>query len=91
MALIFKGDYQQALKWAEYASNIPNCQYWANAHKVVALAYLDNMEACKEEATILLKLHPNFNLSFAKEKLFYLKSAEQKQCYLHGLAKAGFK
>lgn len=38
LALIFKGDYETAIAWADRASIIPNCQYWALAHKAVAFA-----------------------------------------------------
>lgn len=89
LALIFSGEYARAVEWSETASLIPNCQYWAIAHKIVALAYLDKIDALKEEKQRLVSMFPKFNLSFAKEKLFYLSDVSQVEMYLLGLHKAG--
>jgi adenylate cyclase len=89
LALIFKRDFAAAIAWAERALEIPNCQYWTMAHKAVALAYLgadaearDAMEATRRDC-------PGFSITFARQKLFYLRSREQLEMYIAGLEKAG--
>ncbi|MDH5379132.1 MAG: winged helix-turn-helix domain-containing protein, partial [Gammaproteobacteria bacterium] len=72
LALLFKHEFDKALSWTEKAATIPNCQYWTMAHKIVALVYLNRLDEAKETVCVLLKQKPNFSLSFAKEKLFYL-------------------
>jgi TolB-like protein/DNA-binding SARP family transcriptional activator len=89
LALIFKGDYETAIKWADRASLIPNCQYWTTAHKAVALALLDREDDARKTVERLLKEKPGFSCVFARKKLFYLKRSEQLQIYLDGLRKAG--
>lgn len=89
LASIFKHDYETALKWCERAQSIPNCQYWTKAHKMVALAYLGRKEEAAKYCTPLLIKMPNFSCSFAREKLFYLKSEEQIEHYIRGLKLAG--
>jgi TolB-like protein len=89
LALIFKGDFEAAVRWADRACAIPNCQYWTTAHKAVALAHLGRLGEARRAAGKLLKQKPGFSLAFAKRKLFYLKRPEQLRIYLDGLAKAG--
>ena len=91
LALIFKGDYETAVDWADRASEIPNCQYWTQAHKAVALAYLDRKTETCRVVERLLKEKPGFTRAFAKRKLFYLKRPEQIEVYLEGLTKAGIR
>lgn len=89
LVLLFKGDFEKAIVWADQASSIPNCQYWTAAHKMVAFAYLGNkteVEAAKEK---LFQERPGFSCAFAKEKLFYLKSQEQIDFYIKGLEMSG--
>ena len=87
--LIFKGDFEAAVKWAERASMIPNCQYWTTAHRAVALAHLGRVDEAQKAARKLLSEKPGFSTAFARRKLFYLKRPEQLQLYLDGLALAG--
>ena len=89
LALLFKGDYQQALQWTERASQIPNCQYWTLSHKVVALVELDRLSEAQAQLRQLQKQLPEFTLPFVAEKLFYLKRSEQIEGYLSALQKAG--
>jgi TolB-like protein/Tfp pilus assembly protein PilF len=89
MTLIFKGDYQKAIEWAERAQNIPNCQYWAIAHHAVALALSDKQAEAKRVTAKLLQIQPEFSLQFAQDRLFYIKRQEQLDLYLEGLRKAG--
>lgn len=86
---IFSQDFETAVKWAERASEIPNCQYWTTAHKAVALAHLGDLDSARRSVSSLLKEKPDFTLEFAKKKLFYLKDPEQLRIYLEGLALAG--
>lgn len=89
LALLFKGEFQQALNWVEQALEIPNCQYWALAHRAVELAYLDRREELPRAAAALRAARPEFTLAFARRKLFYLKRRDQIEPYLEGLARAG--
>ena len=89
LALIFKGDYAAAIKWADRASLIPNCQYWTTAHRAVALALLERRDDARKSVERLLEEKPGFSRTFARKKLFYLKRPEQLQLYLDGLKKAG--
>ena len=89
LVLIFRGDFEAAVRWADRAGAIPNCQYWTTAHKAVALAHLGRLEEARRAVGNLLEQKPGFSLAFAKRKLFYLKRPEQLRIYLDGLEKAG--
>jgi tetratricopeptide (TPR) repeat protein len=89
LALIFKGDYEGAVRWTEQAAEIPNCQYWTTAHRAVALALLGRLDEAQAAVARLRYQKPGFTLRFAEEKLFYLKQPAQKRTYLDGLVKAG--
>ena len=89
LAHIFKGDFETAVKWADKASEIPNCQYWTTAHKAVALAYLGDNDGAKHTVARLVKERPDFSIEFTKKKLFFLKDPEQIRIYLEGLSLAG--
>lgn len=89
MAHLFRGEYEEAAKWARKALGIPIAQYVANANLVAALGYLDNPEETHIAVEELLKKKPTFTCSFAKKHLFYVKSEEQKECYVNGLRRAG--
>jgi tetratricopeptide (TPR) repeat protein len=34
LALLFAGRFDEALEWADRAAALPNCQYWATAHRL---------------------------------------------------------
>jgi TolB-like protein len=89
LTLLFNNEFERALRWAERAASIPNCQYWTAAHKLVALAYLDRNLETEEAKRKLLAEQPEFTLSFARKKLFYLRRQEQIDMYITGLEKAG--
>lgn len=89
LAHLFLKQYEEAATWARKAMSVPNSQYWAKAHLVAALGYLDRDEETREAVTSLLKEKPEFSLSFARGHLFYIKSSDQIECYLEGLRKAG--
>lgn len=89
LAFIFMGDYKKALALTERALTFPNCQYWTLAHRVVCFAHLQQNTDMRDALEKLLAMHPGFSLSFAREKLFYLRCQAQKNHYLDGLIKAG--
>lgn len=89
LAHIFKGDFRTAVRWADRACEIPNCQYWTLAHKAVALAYLGDREGARRAVERLLREKPGFTQEFARRKLFYLKDPGQLRLYIEGLALAG--
>ena len=89
LAYLFKHEFEKALDWAERASDIPNCQYWAIAHAAVALNYLDRPKETGRMVERLLAEQPAFTRAFAEKKLFYLKRPEQRALYLDGLDQAG--
>lgn len=89
LALLFKGDFEESLRWAELARSIPNFQYWTSAHRVVALAYLGRIDEAKITVQLIRDELPDFSLGFVEKKLFYLRDDAQINLYLQGLAMAG--
>ena len=89
LALVFAARYEEAVEWSERASAVPNCQYWATSHRVVALAHLGRREECARAVVSLLDQCPQFSVDYARRKLFYLKRPEQLACYIDGLVEAG--
>ena len=89
LALIFAGRYDEAAAWAGRAEVIPNCQYWATAHRTVALAHLGRDDDIARSRARLLEMCPRFTVEFARSKLFYLKRPEQVERYVAGLELAG--
>lgn len=89
LALLFAHRYDEAVEWAERAAAIPNCQYWAIAHRVVALAHLGRTDEAERAVTRLLQDCPKFSIDHARRKLFYLRRPEQLDLYLDGLRRAG--
>jgi tetratricopeptide (TPR) repeat protein len=89
LALLFKGDFEESLRWTDRARSIPNYQYWTNAHRVVALAYLGRIDEAKKTVRLLQDELPEFTLDFVRGKFFYLKKREQIDLYLQGLSKGG--
>lgn len=89
LALIFAGRYEEAVDWADRAITVPNCQYWATAHKVVALAHLDRSDDTVRAVASLAAENPAFTIEYARRKLFFLKRPEQLDRYVAGLRAAG--
>jgi len=89
LALLFAGRYHEALEWADQAASHPNCQYWAIAHRVVALTRLGRRPEAAGAVRTLLAQCPEFSVEFARRKLFYLKRPEQIELYVGALADAG--
>lgn len=91
LAHLFRGEFQDAAAWARRAVQVPNAQYWARAHLVAALGHLGDQTAAQTALKDLMAIKPAFTVDFAKERLFYIKRADQMQTYLDGLRKAGVK
>lgn len=89
LALLFAGRFEEAAEWAEQAEALPNCQYWSTAHRVVALAHLGRTDEARRARDHLIAICPQFTLTYAKNKLFFLKRPEQLERYLTGLELAG--
>jgi TolB-like protein len=89
LALLFAGRYDEALEWADRAESLPNCQYWAIAHRIVALTRLGRRPDTAGAVRTLLTQCPEFSVEFARKRLFYLKRPEQIELYLSALADAG--
>jgi tetratricopeptide (TPR) repeat protein len=89
LALVFAGRFEEAVRWAERAEAIPNCQYWTTAHRVVALGHLGRDEESRRSVAHLREICPQFSVEYAQDKLFYLKRPEQIEVYLEGLRLAG--
>ncbi len=86
---IFLEQYEEAADWANKALQVPNCQYWANAHLCSALGHLEKLDAAQIAASELLRRKPGFSLAYTRKRLFYIKSAAQVAQYIDGLRKAG--
>jgi TolB-like protein/class 3 adenylate cyclase/lipoprotein NlpI len=89
LAHLFRGDFAEAASWARKSVQIPNAQYWARAHLVAALGHLGDDDQARSAVNDLMRLKPEFSLAFARERLFYLRRAEQIETYIDGLRKAG--
>lgn len=89
LALIFTHDFERAEAWTERALATPNCQFWALAHRAVALAYLDRIPEAQQCIEQVRREVPQFSLGYAKERMFYLKRRDQIDLYQKGLIKAG--
>ncbi len=89
LAHIFRHEYADAALWARKSAQLPNAQYWPRAHLAAALGHLGGVEASASAVEDLLRQKPEFSLSFARERLFYLKREDQLGIYLDGLRKAG--
>ncbi len=89
LAFIFKGDCERAVEWADRAAEIPNHQYWTYAHKAVALALLGKPDEARRALDAALAEQPDLTISFARDKLYYVKDPAQLERYLEGLKRAG--
>jgi TolB-like protein/DNA-binding winged helix-turn-helix (wHTH) protein len=89
LAYIFAREFELACEWALKATRVPNAHYWAFAHRVAALGHLGYSEGLRVAIGELLQRKPDFACSFARKRLFYIKSPEQLDLYIEGLRKAG--
>ncbi|MEM1436458.1 MAG: tetratricopeptide repeat protein [Pseudomonadota bacterium] len=91
LALIFHGDYERAATWTERALATPNCQFWARAHRAVALAYLNETAQARRCIAEIEQEVEGFTIAYARARMFYLKRQDQLDCYEEGLRRAGAK
>jgi len=89
LAHLFRGEFEDAVAWSRKSVQVPNAQYWSNAHLVAALGHLGGRERASDALTELKRIKPEFSLDFAREHLFYLKREDQMETYISGLKKAG--
>ncbi len=89
LAYILLGRHDTAAKWARAALRVPNCQYWTNAHLVVALGHLGRTDEARSAVAELLRRKPNFSCGYAEDRLFYVERRKHLPHYLEGLRKAG--
>lgn len=89
LAHLFGGEFDAAAHWARRAVQVPNAHYWAKANLAAALGHLGAKGPCREATTQLLRVRPDFNCSFARERLFYVKNTTQLDMFLDGLRKSG--
>jgi TolB-like protein len=89
LAHILAREFAEAAKWAYKATRVPNCHYWAFAHRVVALAYEGEKSDLQAAVADLLQRKPDFSRAMAERRLFYIKDAKQLALYIDGLRKAG--
>jgi TolB-like protein/Tfp pilus assembly protein PilF len=89
LAHIFAGEFAEAAKWAYRATRVPNCHYWAFAHRVVALAHEGDENELRAAVAELLTRKPDFSQATAERRLFYIRDRQQLASYIDGLRKAG--
>jgi TolB-like protein/class 3 adenylate cyclase/predicted negative regulator of RcsB-dependent stress response len=89
LAHLFRGEFDDAVLWARKSAQIPNAQYWAQAHLVAALGHAGDGARAESARRDLMTIKPEFSLDFARRRLFYLKRTDQLETYLEGLRKAG--
>jgi TolB-like protein len=89
LAHIFGREFESANEWAQRATRVPNAHYWAFAHRVAALGYLERPDESAKAVSDLLERKSDFSRSFARKRLFYVKDSEQLDLYLEGLRRAG--
>ena len=72
LAHLFRGEYDLAASWARRSTQVPNAHYWARAHLVSALGHLGDDIQARSAMSELLRAKPEFSVTFARERLFYL-------------------
>ena len=89
LAHLLAGEFDSAVEWGTKATRVPNCHYWAFAHRVAALGYLQRPAELATAVADLLRRKPGFSCSFARERLFYIRDAAHIERYVEGLRRAG--
>ena len=88
-ALLFKGAFEEAADWAAQAEAVPNAHYWSTAIRASALGHLGRKDEGARAVADLRRKRPGITSDFVRERLFYLRDAEQVDTYVSGLRKAG--
>jgi TolB-like protein/Tfp pilus assembly protein PilF len=89
LAHLFSGRFDSASDWAQKATRVPHCHYWPFAHRVSALGHLQQVDAMRAARAELMLRKPDFSCDFARQRLFYVKRADQLALYIVGLRGAG--
>jgi tetratricopeptide (TPR) repeat protein len=89
LAHLFGGDYEAAARAAGRAVQVPNAHYSAHANLLAALGHTGDRSRIERARTGLMRAYPGFTRELARRRLFFLKSREQLDRYLEGLARAG--
>ncbi len=89
LAHLFRGEFADAATWARRSIQVPKALYWAYAHLVSAVGHIGEDGQVASAMADLMRIKPEFTIQFARQRLFYLKRAEQLDLYLDGLRKAG--
>lgn len=91
LALIFKGEYASALQWAVGRARRQHPQPSILDHRASGsgLDLPGPTRKAQHMAARSLAENPASSLTFAREKLFYLKQQQQIELYRSGLEKAG--
>lgn len=88
-ALLFRGDYDDAEKWAAEAEAMPNAHYWPTAIRASALAHAGRDAEARSVLDRLKEMRPGITRDFIESRLFYLRCPKQIETYVSGLRKAG--
>ncbi len=88
-AHLFAAEFSEAEACARKAVHVPQCHYWPFAHRAAALGLLGEAGEAGQASEQLLRLKPDFNCSWARERLFYVRDGEQLRLYIEGLRLAG--
>ncbi len=88
-ALLFRGDFDEADKWAAEAEAMPNAHYWPTAIRASALAHAGRNGEAETALARLKNMRPGITCDFVESRLFYLRDPEQVEAYVSGLKKAG--
>lgn len=89
LAHLFGDDPKAATVAAARAVQVPNAHYSAHANLLAALGHIGDRARIARARNALLRAKPGFTLDLARSRLFYLKSRDQLDRYLEGLARAG--
>ncbi len=89
LAHLFAGEFAHAVDSARRATLVPQCHYWPYAHRAAALGQLDDRHEAAKAVADLLRLRPGFSCALGRARLFYVRSASQRDLYVEGLRRAG--
>jgi TolB-like protein/DNA-binding SARP family transcriptional activator/Tfp pilus assembly protein PilF len=87
-AMYFTGRCEEAVEWARKAIQQPNFQWSRHAVLIAALGQCGRLEEGRRALEQVVKLRPDFSLSFVKET-HLLDDPENIEHYLEGLRKVG--
>jgi len=87
-ASIFMHRYDQAVEWAKKAVQQTGFQWSRHAALISALGYLENVDEAHRTLDELLKLRPDFSLTFIRQR-HLIDDPVDLEHYIDGLRKAG--